>query len=306
MLTHRKPGHQTLEGATQMDRQRFVQAQPTPYAMPQTVASTVVVPPNAYGVAGFAAAGAGIWGSDPLAYAFTPGTATPESAAVPTTLAAQDPALVTVARGVRVRSKLVSWSTYSWSWILFVLAFIVGNGVLMILAGLDMTGIGIGSPILFSIWHFVMFVIFGALLIRTWIMFSGETLLEEKIRLPFLCFDAMVYNFAMSIAYFAWILDNESAYAEVHFSSNSQAYVSFVAMNAVTFLWFYLVLAQIRTAWHIHYNQRKALELADLLLSVEDEHLVMLHRTNLQSVVASLRAQHGLGPVPQHFHQAIT
>jgi hypothetical protein len=229
---------------------------------------------------------------DPLANAFTPGVASPQ----PTVEEQQDPAVVTLARGIPVRSKLVSWAGYSWPWVLYVLAFVVGNGVLMILAGLDMTGIGFASPIMLGIWHFVMFVIFGALLIWTYVRFAGETLLEDKIRLPFLCTNATVYNFAMAIAYLAWMLANTSAYAEVHFSSNSQAYVSFIGLNTATFVWFYVVIGLTMMAWVVHYNQRKNLELMDLALSVEDEHLIMLHNTSLENVVASLRAQQSSAP----------
>jgi hypothetical protein len=224
--------------------------------------------------------------NDPLAGAFTPGIATPQPEMV-----AQEPAVVILARGVRVRSKLVSWSGYSWPWILFVLTFVAANGALMILAGLDMTGIGIASPILLGIWHFVLFVIFGALLIWTYVRFANETLLEDKIRLPLLCCLATIYNFAMSIGYLLWMLHNTSAYAEVHFSSNSQAYVSCVGLNTATFVWYFVVVSIAMMSWIVHYNQRKTLELIDMVLSTQDEHLGKLHRTTLKDVVASLRWQ---------------
>lgn len=236
----------------------------------------------------------GFW-DDPLAHAFTPGVAGHASP----TLAQQDPAVVTLARGVRVRSKLVSWAGYSWPWILFVLAFVVGNGALMIFAGLNMSGIGFASPIMMTIWHFVQFVIFAALVIWTYVRFSHETLLEDKLRLPFLTTNAAIYNFAMFVAFLAWILNNTSAYAEVHFSSNSQAYVAFVAMNAATFVWFYVVVGLALMSWVVHYNYRKTLELTDLALSVDDEHLALLHNTTLQNMVASLRQQQ---QQPQHAH----
>jgi len=205
--------------------------------------------------------------------------------------ARRESAVDTLARGVRVRSKLVSWSMYSWPWILFVLAFIVGNGALMVFEGLDLTGIGIASPLMLIIWHFVMFVIFGALLIWTYVRFGDETLLEDKLRLPFLCANCTLFNFVMTIVVLAWILDNQSAYAEVHFTSNSQAYVSFVAINGVAFVWFYLIVGLILMAWVVHYNQRKYLELIDLALHADDVHLNRLHNTSLRNVVQTLRQQ---------------
>ena len=230
--------------------------------------------------------GGGFW-RDPLSYAFTPGVSGPQ----PGVETEPDPAVIILARGVRVQSKFISWSFYSWPWIVFVLAFIVGNGALMVFAGLDAVGIGLASPLLLIIWHFVLFVIFGILLIWTLVRFATENLLEDKLRLPFLVSNATLYNFVMTIAFLAWILNNTSLHAKVHFTSNSQAYVSYIVLNGITFIWFYVLVCFALISWLVHYNYRKFLELTDLALSVQDEHLIMLHGTNLQSLVQSLRSQ---------------
>jgi hypothetical protein len=209
----------------------------------------------------------------------------------------EKPAVVILADKVSVQSPLVSWSYYSWSWIVFVVAFVIANGALMIIAGLDMVGVGILSPLLLIIWHFVLFLVFGLLLIWTVVGIASDTLLSDRVRLPLLSGSATLYNFSMTIAYLVWILHNTSLYAEVHYASNSQAYVSYVILNGITFVWFYIVVAVILVAWVVHYNQRKTLELVDMVLAVQDVHLRQLHGTSLNEVVTALRSrQH-----PSHF-----
>lgn len=200
-----------------------------------------------------------------------------------------EPAVITLAGDVRVRSKLISWNTFSISWILFLLLFIVGNGGLAVITGLDTTGVGPGLPLLDIIWHFALFVAFGVLLIYLIVQVGNETLVTDRVRLPLIVANAMLFNLVMTFVFLTWVLDNTSQHAQVDYSDNMKAYSSFVTISGISFLWFFVVVAVSLLTWLIHYNQRKTLELIDLVLSVEDQHLINLHETSLKTLVTELR-----------------
>lgn len=206
-----------------------------------------------------------------------------------------EPAVVTLAGDVRVRSKLISWNTFSWTWIAFLLLFIIGNGGLAVVTGLDAVGIGPGLPLMDIIWHFVLFVLYGALLIYLIVQLGKETLLTDRARLPLIVGNATLFNFVMSFVFLSWILDNTSQHAEVNYSENMRAYSSFVVISGISFVWYFVVAAVALVTWLIHYNQRKTLELVDLVLSVQDEHLINLHDTSLKTLVQELRASQPAG-----------
>jgi hypothetical protein len=145
------------------------------------------------------------------------------------------------------------------------------------------------------IWHFVLFVLYGALLIYLIIQLGRETLLTDRARLPLIVANATLFNFVMSFVFLSWILDNTSQHAEVNYSENMRAYSSFVVISGVSFVWYFVVVAVALITWLVHYNQRKTLELVDLVLSVQDEHLINLHDTSLRTLVQELRASQPAG-----------
>ncbi len=196
--------------------------------------------------------------------------------------------LESVAKGVKVKSKLVSWKSFSWVWVLFSLFLLVGNGILMIFLGLDLIGVGLSNPWVLLVWHFVLFLCFGVVTIISAVIFTQEELLEDGLRLPILSGLWSLYNGVAAVMFLAWVIAHPNLSSDVQFSDDPSAYSSFVAVNGVSFLWFWIGVMAIVICWVIHYNQRKYLETLERSLQVTDVILMTYHGTSLHDLMIEL------------------
>lgn len=196
--------------------------------------------------------------------------------------------LESVAKGVKVKSKLISWKSFSWLWVMFVLVLFVGNGILMVFLGLDLVNLGLSNPAVLIVWHFVLFVGFGVIAVVSGVYFTQEELLEDGLRLPVLAGLWTLYNGVASLLFLVWVVDNPKMHSTVAFSDNPSAYSSFIALNAVSFMWFWMNVVAIVLAWVIHYNQRKYLETLNRSLQITDHILMHYHGTTLYALMVQL------------------
>lgn len=195
--------------------------------------------------------------------------------------------LESVAKGVRAKSKLISWKSFSWLWVLFTLVLFVGDGILMVFLGLDLMELGLSNPLVLLIWNFVLFVVFGVIAVISGVYFTQEELLEDGLRLPVLAGLWTIYNGVATLLFLIWSFNHPKLHSDVEFNDNPSAYASFMAVNAVCFLWFWVNIGSIVLAWVIHYNQRKYLETLNRSLQVTDHILMTYHGTTVYHLMTN-------------------